>query len=577
MKLKRMKIENFRKFSNISFEFGKKITVISGINGIGKSSLLALIASVSGTNSKRLNGLKFHPEFTDLFKISPSEDYENYRLFIEFDKKMGEASEPYYLTKRISFRNDNESGRGIRVLPRTYIPLDNEKRRNKITVGKAVKDAGTSSKRVQIPTEYVSLSRLIPLGESGSQVHEVRSSNKIIKKGYTDFFSKCYNSVLEDSISKNASPVFITKKAGIGSNKHLALDIKSTTSDTLSVGQDNLESLVASFTDFYALKKEQGTKYHGGILCVDEIDASLHPSAVKDLWVLLRNLVDDLDLQIIVTTHSLTILKEICKLQSENKEDYKLIYFKDTEVPRLSSVNDYDTLKADMFDNVFGSRPKVKVYCEDVHTKTIFNLLCSCIKTLSNNDGLDNYLEVIDVSLGKELLKQLPDKDDYFKSILIVLDGDSKLKKFDSDEALRSTKDEFELRNTETKIRFDNILRLPSFYSPEIYLYKIMEEVYENHEEYMKFWNHIDTVPEFANMTASRMKKEFQINSDNLSYDDIHDKEWMKKAEKFVEKTDLINYYYMNQKNRKELDCFISNMKKCMDAVHKTKTRNIFE
>ena len=44
MKLSRMKIENFRKLSDIEFEFGKKITVISGINGIGKSSLLALIA-----------------------------------------------------------------------------------------------------------------------------------------------------------------------------------------------------------------------------------------------------------------------------------------------------------------------------------------------------------------------------------------------------------------------------------------------------------------------------------------------------------------------------------------------------
>lgn len=158
MKLSRMKIENFRKLNDIEFEFGKKITVISGINGIGKSSLLALIASASGTNDKRLNGLQFHPEFSDLFKINPNEDYKKYRLFVEYDKKVGKDSEPYNLTKRISFKNDNDSGRGIRVIPRSYSPLNNDTRKNKITVEQAASDAGTTSKRVKIPTEYVSLS-----------------------------------------------------------------------------------------------------------------------------------------------------------------------------------------------------------------------------------------------------------------------------------------------------------------------------------------------------------------------------------------------------------------------------------
>lgn len=586
MKLSRMKIENFRKLSDIEFEFGKKITVISGINGIGKSSLLALIASASGTNDKRLNGLQFHPEFSDLFKINPNEDYEKYRLFVEYDKKVGKDSEPYNLTKRISFKNDNDSGRGIRVIPRSYSPLNNDTRKNKITVEQAASDAGTTSKRVKIPTEYVSLSRLIPLGESGSKTKEVYKTNRIIQKGYTDFFTKCYNSVLSGSIETTKKPIFITKKAGVGVRKYLALNVKNTTDNTLSVGQDNLESLVASFTDFYALKQEAGDSYKGGILCIDEIDASLHPSAVRNLWVLLKNLVDDLNLQIIVTTHSLTVLKEICRLQSEDPEDYKLVYFKDEENPRLSHVNDYHTLKADMFDMVFGSRPEIKVYCEDEHTKRIFELLYSCIKNnlLKDNTDLDNLERlygrpnVIDVSLGKEHLKGLPKKDDYFKTVLIVLDGDSKLKQdIDPDKALKINKKEFERKLTPQKKPFGNVLRLPSFYSPEVYLYKIMEDVSINHEEYMKFWNHVDTVPEITNITAKRMRNLFKINSPELNYHLIHNTNWMERAEKFAEQSDLIEFYYMNEKNRGELQNFAADLVKCFEAVRKTRTRNVFE
>ncbi len=67
MRYKRIKIDQFRNIKNIEFELGRRITVISGVNGIGKSSLLALLASTSGTTDKRINNLQFQPEFTDLF------------------------------------------------------------------------------------------------------------------------------------------------------------------------------------------------------------------------------------------------------------------------------------------------------------------------------------------------------------------------------------------------------------------------------------------------------------------------------------------------------------------------------
>lgn len=77
-------IQNFRNFRNIQFSLGKRITLISGQNGSGKSNLLSLIASASGLSQKSELGSNFQPEFYDFFSIDEVEDYSQYELFIDF-------------------------------------------------------------------------------------------------------------------------------------------------------------------------------------------------------------------------------------------------------------------------------------------------------------------------------------------------------------------------------------------------------------------------------------------------------------------------------------------------------------
>ena len=71
-KLVKFKANKWRNLNNVEFSIGKKITVISGHNGIGKSTLLALLASTSGLKISNLNS-NFHPEIYDFFYIDPSE------------------------------------------------------------------------------------------------------------------------------------------------------------------------------------------------------------------------------------------------------------------------------------------------------------------------------------------------------------------------------------------------------------------------------------------------------------------------------------------------------------------------
>ncbi|NKQ13510.1 AAA family ATPase [Pseudomonas sp. SST3] len=52
--LKSLEIEQppFRKLKNLTVEFAERITLIAGHNGIGKSTILALVANGSGLTSK---------------------------------------------------------------------------------------------------------------------------------------------------------------------------------------------------------------------------------------------------------------------------------------------------------------------------------------------------------------------------------------------------------------------------------------------------------------------------------------------------------------------------------------------
>lgn len=67
----------------------------------------------------------------------------------------------------------------------------------------------------------------------------------------------------------------------------------------------------------------------GGILLIDEVDATLHPSAQNRLFELLFQMSRELDIQIIFTTHSLSLLSYIYKCKEANnvyRTDINIIY-----------------------------------------------------------------------------------------------------------------------------------------------------------------------------------------------------------------------------------------------------------
>ncbi|KAA8788083.1 ATP-binding protein, partial [Lactobacillus crispatus] len=79
--------------------------------------------------------------------------------------------------------------------------------------------------------------------------------------------------------------------------------------------------IIEAVLSFEMLKKQLGKSYIGGILAIDEIDATLHPAAQNRLidWLLKKS--KELKLQIVFTTHSLTLLEHLSHIQKNHSED----------------------------------------------------------------------------------------------------------------------------------------------------------------------------------------------------------------------------------------------------------------
>ncbi|WP_140245464.1 AAA family ATPase, partial [Vibrio parahaemolyticus] len=83
-----------------------------------------------------------------------------------------------------------------------------------------------------------------------------------------------------------------------------------------SAGQDNLGKILLALISFKRLKNSFPDNYQGGILAIDEIDATLYPGSQVQLLNLLGSIAKKENVQIIATTHSLQMLERISELKS---------------------------------------------------------------------------------------------------------------------------------------------------------------------------------------------------------------------------------------------------------------------
>ena len=272
LKPKSLILNSFRNFQKVEIQLGNKITLISGQNGVGKSNILSLIASGSGLSQKAILGSNFQPEFNEFFNIDPSEDYDNYELYIEYT-----CEGKYALGKKLTFKDDTSTNRGIRIIPRTTNYFSRIKQGDAENAAKNDYGVGGAA-RVGIPTIYLSLSRLYPLGENREKVKvkKIRSNNVLNRVDVREKFKTWYNTVIPNAIKDDETVKVIEKKACPRESMHM--NINNTPTLSQSIGQDNVGNIISALVDIYLLSSKP--EYTGALLCIDEIDVSLHVECI---------------------------------------------------------------------------------------------------------------------------------------------------------------------------------------------------------------------------------------------------------------------------------------------------------
>jgi len=385
MKIRELTITKFRHLQDIKISFGERLTAIAGQNGTGKSSILGLIGHVFNFSSdhKTLNEKQFATLYSEIFRFSyPDFDSpKNHSYMIELDN--GDK------IPVLSYdRKERGTGKSLRL-----------------RVGKSMKEEG----KFEFPVIYLGLRRLFPL----AQETEVRHEKKILDADQIEKYQSLHNEIL--LLNEQITPEYVDSfSKSFYATKTLTYDCLGN-----SAGQDNIGQILTAILSFEKLKKSMNDSYPGGILLIDELDATLYPAAQIKLIEKLFRLSQDLDLQIMFTTHSTDVV--IAMGDDKYKNHGKIVYL--TNDPGyIKNVQDEVTIDQ-IINNLKVQLPtrkktdKIMVFCEDKEAKIwISNLL---------GNKLTKHISFIPDSFGAEQLVEIANKKiPVFKNSIFILDGD---------------------------------------------------------------------------------------------------------------------------------------------------------
>jgi predicted ATPase len=405
----------FRKLGNINIEVADRLTLIAGHNGIGKSTILGLIANTFGMTDR--GGPKSY--FGEPF--SANIERIVYLALAEVDATQKDlASAPVVsayvnsieVKKRCSMTRRSVWKRA-RVVPRT--------------VDKAEDDMVGQDAKIPLPTIYLGMRRLASAGEADEK--EVSSTKLDMHPAdsalMVDFVSSViHGTELNTDVTHQTIKGSKKKTAQPGYTHHDALAV--------SMGQDSLGSMSTALASFNQLKREMGEAYPGGLLVIDEMDVGFHPHAIERLAKSLKTYAKQLDLQIIATTHSPRLIEAVHPDGDGNANaPDKVIYLLDTKFPRLAEDQSLRAMLNDMALTPDEEKPKRKakptlaVYFEDDEAAQFCDRLIPTAKKSALSKKYGVRINWIPLGIGGSHLVKLPEKDPLFLDRVLVVDADT--------------------------------------------------------------------------------------------------------------------------------------------------------
>lgn len=398
MIIKKISIKKFRGFQDINFEPGKHLTAIAGQNGTQKTTVLGMLSQPFAITLKEnpmlgekpLCGGNFKSGFSDKFKFSDVFDKVGEHEWTIHQ----ECGDPPYTVESIK-RGGKKGKEAIRFWKQG--------------------DRTAGSGYIQLPVIYLSLKRLLPIGED----KDITEDNSVVlSEDEFSFYKKWYSKILI-----NLDDILESNYIASGQKNTLGANTSNYDWKVNSAGQDNIGKIILAILSFKRLGEKYPENYNGGILAIDELDSTLYPASQLKLIDALRTFASKYNIQIIFTTHSLTILEKVCELQQNTKisGQNKVVYLekKDDKIIATQNVS-FSSIKNRLKVIIENKKTiKIDVFTEDDEA-IIFAK--SLLKRKSSN------LNFIKCKLGCSQLVELASKkvpSFIFPNSIIILDGDT--------------------------------------------------------------------------------------------------------------------------------------------------------
>lgn len=528
MIIRSIEIEKFRAFQQASFFLGKRITAISGRNATQKTTVLGMIGqpfTISKGHAmygcKTIDGYNFRSQFKEKFKLS-----EKYDIIGEHKWKLNLHPNVY-----------EKSYFSIESIPRI------QKGKNPTLRFWNAESRSSGAGYIQLPVYFLSLSRLFPIGESG----KTQSIKPELTPEELDYCVNNYRNILAIQ-NICGTPIIGLEK---GASARMFSGISDGTHDifTNSAGEGNITKIILAVLSFKRLKEQYGRNYKGGILLIDEIDATLYGFSQQKLVDYLWQSAGDYKIQIVFTTHSPIILKQVNKYQRKEwiqngisrppyAYDSSIVYLEpqyDNEgnrkiMPRnISSTNDLNTILNDINLVTSSNGSKLNIYCEDSRAIAFTQHILATALGIN----LDLYMNFIDIDLGWTNYVQLYEKNiPEFKNNIILLDAD-----------VPTTKE----YKSKAKIisNAENILFLPLVIERDLFIYL------KNHAAFNKFQENYSNV--------KSLNFDICFNNwplDPEAYTTADFKHWFRHLEHIVGNENIL-YTFWYDEHREQCDEFV--------------------
>lgn len=563
-----------------------------------------MIANCSGLSKgeKSFFGKVFQSNFQEAFHLDYFQDYDNYHIngtkkadtpkvtvqyhvetnqdgsFIELNKICAVSIQKHAIKERLyknhmikvpedkhidpnhsldleDFDNNSLSSSSepliniwrLRIIPRTQqLPNTPEIE----VLDEKLKGAG----KMPIPTLYLGMSRMTPIGEFDAELIDKKTIRKMNGED-KNFIVNSFKDVLYFDESDNE----ITAHSFSSSKKSSYLPSFPYHSFTVSLGQDSLSSIVTALASFNYLKRTSPQTYSGGILVIDEVDAGLHPRAQEKLINLLHTQARKLNLQIILTTHSLTVIKTILsKNEHPGEKVNDVVYLQDSNFPRIMENPTYTKIKNDMLVLApLEDKPEtIKLYFEDNEALFFFKQILKYKNIIHDKDYFGKELELISLSVGCNILLDLHKGDSYFQSVILIPDNDV----FSSESNRKTIEENPNICPLPNDSTFTDNTRHTER-NPEMILYRFLQRKLEGHND--NFWKQMPGA-----YTSDYVRDRVMTLTSNSNRDE--NKKWFQDNVNFIEKSGIIEKWC--GENEKQVDMFLERIVEAVNIVSCSKS-----